>query len=91
MFTSCLSYLALTLLMARVSADHAHHALAANDAAVLANATNGTTYFHCVNTLSEWSNELKVYHNWRFTRKRENDSLKSDANASLFSWQSRGK
>ena len=39
--------LALALLVARVGADHAHHALAANDAAVLADATNGTTYFHC--------------------------------------------
>ena len=68
-FTSCLSYLALTLLMARVSADHAHHALAANDAAVLANATNGTTYFHCVNTLSEWSNEDLLYHIARESRK----------------------
>ena len=68
-FTSCLSYLALALLMARVSADHAHHALAADDAAVLANATNGTTYFHCVNTLSEWSNEDILYHIARESRK----------------------
>ena len=43
-----LVFLALALLVARVGADHAHHALAANDAAVLANATNGTTYFHVV-------------------------------------------
>ena len=42
------SFLALALLVARVGADHAHHALAANDAAVLANATNGATYFHVV-------------------------------------------
>lgn len=40
-------YLALTLLVARVCADDAHHAFTADDAAVLANATNRTTYFHC--------------------------------------------
>jgi hypothetical protein len=42
-----LFFLALTLLMARVCTDHAHHAFAADDATVLAYATNGTTYFHC--------------------------------------------
>ena len=45
------SFLALALLVARVCADHAHHALAADDAAVLADATNGTTYFHLCLTL----------------------------------------
>ena len=44
--------LALALLVARVCADHAHHALAANDATVLADATNGTTYFHWLTLLS---------------------------------------
>ena len=44
--------LTLTLLVARVGADHAHHAFAADDAAVLANATNGTTYFHGLTLLS---------------------------------------
>jgi hypothetical protein len=49
--------------VARVGADHAHHTLAANDAAVLADATNGTTYFHvCFTLFLEWSNELIVYH-----------------------------
>jgi hypothetical protein len=41
-----LSLLALALLVARVCADHAHHAFAADDATVLADATNGATYFH---------------------------------------------
>jgi hypothetical protein len=49
-------FLALTLLMARVGTDHAHHAFTANDATVHANAANGTTYFHCF-TLLSWSNE----------------------------------
>jgi hypothetical protein len=43
---SFLFLLALALLVARVCADHAHHAFAADDATVLADATNGTTYFH---------------------------------------------
>jgi hypothetical protein len=41
-----LSFLTLTLFVTGVGADHAHHAFTADDAAVLANATNGTTYFH---------------------------------------------
>ena len=40
-------FLALPLLVARVRADYAHDAFTAYDAAVLANATNRTTYFHC--------------------------------------------
>jgi hypothetical protein len=44
-------FLALTLFMARVCADHAHHAFATNDATVLADAANGTTYFHCLTLL----------------------------------------
>ena len=43
---SFLFLLALALLVARVCADHAHHAFAADDATVLADATNGATYFH---------------------------------------------
>ena len=66
-----LPFLTLALLVARVGADHAHHALAADDAAVLANATNGTTYFHCGFTLLEWSNENIVYHILRLSRKWE--------------------
>jgi hypothetical protein len=59
-FTS-LSLLTLTLFVARVGTDHAHHAFAADDAAVLANATNGTTYFHgCYFTL--WSGRMKGYY-----------------------------
>ena len=34
--------------MTGIGADHAHYTLATDDAAVLANATNGTTYFHVV-------------------------------------------
>ena len=45
-------FLPLALLVARVCADHAHHALAADDATVLADATNGTTYFHWLTLLS---------------------------------------
>ena len=37
--------------MAGVGANDAHHAFTADDTAVLANATNGTTYFHCIFTL----------------------------------------
>ena len=37
--------------MARVCADHAHHAFATNDATVLADAANGTTYFHWLTLL----------------------------------------
>ena len=49
--------------MAWVGTDHAHHAVAADDAAVLANATNGTTYFHgCLLYSLEWSNECLLYH-----------------------------
>jgi hypothetical protein len=44
-------FLALTLFMARVCADHAHHAFATNDATVLADAANGTTYFHWLTLL----------------------------------------
>ena len=32
--------------MTRIGANDAHHALAANDAAIFANATNGTANFH---------------------------------------------
>jgi hypothetical protein len=46
-FVSSFFLLTLTLLMARVCTDHAHHAFAADDATVHANASNGTTYFHC--------------------------------------------
>ena len=41
-----LPFLTLALLVTRVGADHAHNAFAADYAAVLANATNGATYFH---------------------------------------------
>ena len=50
--SSLLFPLTLTLLVARVCADHAHHAFAADDATVLADATNGTTYFHLLTLLS---------------------------------------
>jgi hypothetical protein len=53
---------ALPLLVAGVRADHAHHAFAADDAAVLAYAANGTTYFHVFYSF-EWSNEGILYHN----------------------------
>ena len=59
MFT--LPFLALALFVARVGTDHAHHALAADDAAVLANATNGASYFHVV-VFFLWSNEFVLYH-----------------------------
>ena len=71
-----LPFLTLALLVARVGADHAHHALAANDAAVLANATNGTTYFHYVFTLLEWSNIEIVYQKVPLSRKGENENMK---------------
>ncbi len=38
--------LTLALFMARIGANDSHHSLAANDAAILANATNGTANFH---------------------------------------------
>jgi hypothetical protein len=56
-----LPFLTLALLVTRVGADHAHYAFAADDAAVLADATNGATYFHVVITLLEWSNKCVVY------------------------------
>ena len=56
-----LPFLTLALLVARVGADHTHHAFAADDATILADATNGTTYFHVVFTLLEWSNNRVVY------------------------------
>ena len=46
--------------MPGIGADHAHHAFAADDAAVLANATNGTTYFHCCLTLL--SGRISMYY-----------------------------
>ena len=58
---SFLPFLTLALLVTRVGADHAHYAFAADDAAVLADATNGATYFHVVITLLEWSNKCVVY------------------------------
>jgi hypothetical protein len=47
-----LTFSALTLLMARVGTDHAHYAFAANNATILADATNRTTYFHVFTLLS---------------------------------------
>jgi hypothetical protein len=40
--------LTLTLFMTRIGANDAHHAFAANDAAVFANATNRAANFHDV-------------------------------------------
>jgi hypothetical protein len=66
-----LPFLSLALFVARVGADHAHHAFTADDAAVLANATNGTTYFHNFIFYSfEWSNEGKLYQKSPLPRKR---------------------
>jgi hypothetical protein len=38
--------LALSLFVLRIRADHAHHAFAVNDLAVVAHLFNGSPYFH---------------------------------------------
>ena len=64
--------------MARVCADHAHHAFATNDATVLADAANGTTYFHCLTLLFMVEQRISIskmtrYHkgeNYKFANAR---------------------
>jgi hypothetical protein len=53
------TFSALTLFMARVGTNYAHYTLTANNAAVLANATNRTTYFHGLTLFV--SGRTKVY------------------------------
>jgi hypothetical protein len=44
--------LALSLFVLRIRADHAHHAFAVDDLAVVAHLFNGSSYFHNPSTFS---------------------------------------
>jgi hypothetical protein len=51
--------LTLTLFVARIGANDSHHSLAANDAAIFANATDGTANFHIL-LLLPWSKRASI-------------------------------
>jgi hypothetical protein len=53
------SLLTLALLMARICANDAHNTLATDDAAIFANATDGTANFHIL-LLLPWSKRASI-------------------------------
>ena len=62
--------LTLTLLMARIGANDAHNTLATDDAAIFANATDGTANFHSYLLLPCSKKETVLNHN-RTEKSRE--------------------